>query len=170
MGRGPESQYIPDNKYRLQKVARAALNVTFPGEVVQGETDEIAKASELLKEGYGLFIPTVHFSGADFIQLMAKVGQYPEIGKRGALIPIGLHELKEWIKLSIGAVGVDLMPIVTESTRQTMGEASPPLMTGLSEFAVEAGNRLQRGGVVVMAIQGKRMPTLGEPRPLATPQ
>ena len=164
MPRRPETTFISETQYRTQAVARRGLNLAFPGEIAKEGRDELEHASEFLESGGGVAIPYMHFDKGSIYQMLAKITKYPAIGKRGVLVPIGYHEYPNIVSNLTSFVGIDLMPIVTQSTVDKMGTAAPPLFTGLSEFFTAAGERMQHNGVVAMAVQGRRMSTLGEPQ------
>lgn len=145
-----------------RKLTVAALSPVFRSEKTDN-ANGIEKAKELLKKGYGLIVVINHFSLKDPPLAINEVFLHREMGSKKVIAPIAYH-MDNTLYHKLGKlIGVVLKPIVTENTVREGKNNGHELNEGKREYLDECIKLLKKGGVVVLAPQGTRMPYLGQP-------
>lgn len=148
------------------KVGRKAT-LAILGPVLRSETTDangsIEKAKGVLKAGQGLIIIINHFSGKDPIQAVVEVFRYPVMSDKKVIAPVAVHKDNPILHFVGKITDMTPKPIVTQKTIAAGKNNGRPLNDGMKEYLEDSINLLKKGGVVVLAPQGTRMPHLGQP-------
>lgn len=152
-----------DFKHKIGRIVTAA--VLSP--VLRSETTDangsIEKAKDVLKRGEGLIIIINHFSGKDPIQVIREVFRYPVMNDKKIIAPIAVHTDNPIVHVVGKITDTAPKPIVTQKTIDAGKNNGRPLNDGMKEYLEDSINLLKKGGIVVLAPQGTRMPHLGQP-------
>ncbi len=153
----------------LQRGARIAataiLSPTFLRSEVTKNKDSIKKAKEALKSGKGLIVIINHFSLKDPPQATNELFHHTVTGSKRIIAPIAFHRDNPWLHRIGKIFGHDLAPIVTENTIREGKNDGHKKNDGIGEYIAESTKLLKKGGIVILAPQGTRMPRLGQPDP-----
>lgn len=148
------------------KVGRIATMAVL-GPVLRSETtdinDSIEKVKDVLKRGAGLIIIINHFSGKDPIQAIREVFRYPVMNDKKIIVPIAVHTDNPIVHVVGKITDTTPKPIVTQKTIDAGKNNGRPLNDGMKEYLEDSISLLKKGGIVVLAPQGTRMPRLGQP-------
>ena len=133
---------------------------SFPLDMIRTYTDD----------GYGIVMVYNHPSKSDHVRAASVIVDEVEgVKTRRIASPIALHQLKTLAKL-LGRVGkVELLPVVTDDTREKFKEKGKTLPSIRAQVKMagdymESGREILReGGVLAVAPQIGRRSTLGEP-------
>jgi len=147
----------------------SAISKLFPYEVTENSfpLDDIRTYAE---DGYGIIMVYNHLTKSDHVRAAAVIVDEVEAVKtRRIASPIALHQVKMLAKL-LGRVGkVELLPVVTNDTREKFkeeGKKLPPLreQAKMAKDYMQSGVEvLREGGVLAVAPQIGRRSALGEP-------
>lgn len=152
-----------DLKHKIGRI----ITATVLSPVLRSETTDtngsIEKAKDVLKRGQGLMIIINHFSGKDPIQAIREVFRYPVMNDKKVIAPIAVHTDNPMVHFVGKITDTAPKPIVTQKTIDAGKNNGRPLNDGMKEYLEDSINLLKKGGIVVLAPQGTRMPHLGQP-------
>lgn len=144
-------------------IGRTAVSLFFRSEI-HTQAEGIIKAERLVWHGHGLIIAFNHMSKGDPPQVIRNVVfKNKVLNKKPIVLPIALHENKILFKVLQGMTNGKLMPIVTQNTIDLGKNKGRDLNDGLKEYLNEAVAALGRGEIVLIAPQGTRQSSLGNP-------
>jgi hypothetical protein len=121
----------------------------------------------MLDQGYGFIVLMNHFSTRDSVQVLALLLGTPAVIRQPILAPVAHHQLKPLFYFCSVRMALQLCPIVTAKTVKVLG-SNFIQGSGMAEYTSKAMECLGLGGVLLLAPQGSRRSTLGDPagRPL----
>lgn len=150
-------------KNAARKLAIATLSPTiFRSERTDGSCG-LDKAKELLKQDNGLVVVINHFSLKDPPLAINEVFLHREMGSKKVVAPIAYHMDHGLYHMLGKLIGVTLKPIVTENTIKAGKNNGQKLHEGKGKHIAESMDLLKKGGIIILAPQGTRMPYLGQP-------
>lgn len=153
----------PSHVNLLHQISRKVVSLPFRSEM-DTQAKGLIRARGLVQDGYGLIIAFNHMSKGDPPQVIANVVFKDNVlSKKPIVLPIALHENKIRFKVLQGMTNGKLMPIVTQSTIDLEKNKGRELNDGLKEYLNEAVAALGRGEIVLIAPQGTRQSSLGNP-------
>lgn len=126
-------------------------------------TDEyhsIDRAKELSRHGNGLIVIINHFSYKDPPQAINKIFYTKVIGSKKIIAPITIDEYTSLVRLLGKITDVSLKPIITETTKREGKNKDLKLGEGQGDYISKSVALLKKGGIVLIAPQGARMPYL----------
>jgi len=154
------------NQIRLRLLTKRIADLIFPYHVLD-EEGSMVKFEHMLNQGYGFIVIINHFSTRDSAQVLAHLLDNQAVGPRPILAPVAYHQHNSIVQFWSQRMAIELCPIVTARTVEALGDEYIQ-GAGLAEYASLAMDCLRQGGVLLLAPQGGRQSTLGEPegRPL----
>ncbi len=149
-----------------RKLGRGLANALFPY-TLDDDCRALDTAEAFLSEGYGLIVLMNHFSTRDSAQALALLLSNSEVMRRPILAPVAYHQHNAVVAFWTDRLAIELCPIVTADTIRELGSDFRQ-GDGLLEYATGALECLKKGGIILLAPQGGRRSTLGQPqgRPL----
>lgn len=150
-----ESGLLISNQQSAERraVVQQALQ-QFPTEVTD-EHRSLARMANMSREGLGFMVASNHFCRDDFKRTLAVLLGQDALAKKRVAIALGLHEFDTYAPFA-QAAGIDVFPVTTQGTINTLGPKAPPLGTGMEEFMGAAVETLKQGNLVILAPQGGR--------------
>lgn len=130
----------------------------FPTEVID-EYQSMNQMASMSREGLGFMVASNHFCRDDFKRTLAILLSQDALAKKRVAIALGLHEFDTYAPFA-EAAGIDVFPVTTQGTIDTLGPKAPPLGTGMEEFMGAAVETLKQGNLVILAPQGGRRPRM----------
>lgn len=174
-------------KKRLSLV-HTLQRTAFPVETAPFEDDAVEIAREMRQDGFSFIVPYSHADRRGPVDVMTTLLSFGEGFEDAEYVgPLALHQKKSYIDYLSRQADIPLMPIVTKATLEYFEkkkehpsllqkaarifpapstQEQPTLRSnqGLREYMEEAGRVLAEDkGIVFVAPQGGRRPTLGEP-------
>lgn len=124
---------------------------------------------QYLKDGYGIIVLMNHFSKRDAPQVLKLLFSNDCFRQRPFVAPVARHHYRPAVRYFSEMLGFRIQPIVNTNTVRLLGDRVK-LGDGLVDYLQAAMACLTRSGVVLLAPQGGRKPTLGKPvgRPLGS--
>lgn len=136
-------------------LARRIIGTPFRSEVWES-ADGLARAEQLLTEGWGLVILANHFSLGDPPRIFKDVIFASQVMRqRKILVPVAFHQFGKGLMFAGKRLDIELAPVVTEETLRRNNNIGSR-HEGLFEYISKASGILQRGGVVLLFPQGTR--------------
>lgn len=145
----------------LRGLGRSIANVIFPYSL-SDNWQGLAEGEALLERGYGLITIMNHFSSRDAPQVFALLLGTPTIMRRPIVAPVAYHQYSTFVQFWSDRMAIQMCPIVTAETVKRMG-SSYRQGDGLAEYVAATIDCFDAGGVVLLAPQGGRQASLGEP-------
>jgi len=185
----PHIQEISLGTQAWRTVARVVTYPFFKRWFNHGPESQFSRAEDLAEDGYGTVVNTSHFGKSDMPIDISRVFASPVLGRREVLLPIAIHQFKEWYVPVGRLLGIELAPIITpdslEYVKTHPGKeqkfmnyiktellkdeerdleetiSSRLIITKLLRRYIDRGIvTLGRGGAVIMATQGERCANL----------
>jgi hypothetical protein len=116
----------------------------------------------LARAGYGLLVLMNHFSFRDPPQVLSMLFSSELLRTRPVLAPTAAHQANAAVRAIADIFGIELCLIVTAESVARKGLDPSQGQTPM-DYAREATNTLSEGGIVLLAPQTTRMPSLGVP-------
>lgn len=151
-------------------IAVRTLDLLFPY-TFRDEQQNVKTMDRYLKAGHGIVVLYPHFSLGDVRIYQALIEQSAELRRRTLLMPVAWHQ-QGFPGLAALArfTGTIAVPLVTSDTKRKEAElqaAGKPVpwdqqdeRHGLRNYIAQAAKVLKDGGIVMVAPQGGRRPTL----------
>lgn len=156
---------------RQQKFRHVAVICTgrLLRNLVYDDKDSLYAAQRFLEDGYGLIVVINHFSQRDGLEVIHLLFQNSTMRRRPFLAPVALQHYGTIAQFFANKLGLQLQPIVTDSTIQLLGDGVNR-GDGLVDYLVAAIACLRQGGIVLIAPQGGRQVAIGQPthRPIGS--
>jgi len=146
---------------RVRGLLAKGLAPLLPARLVDGE-EHLARAEALAGAGYGLLVLMNHFSKRDGLQVLRLLYSRPLLQHRPTLVPVASHLAGPAVQTLARLGDVDLALMTTPQAVASLGLA-PSTGENALAYARRAVTTLAAGGIVPLAPQAGRQPTLGEP-------
>lgn len=147
-----------------RKLAVVSLSPVLRSERAKTDNDHgVDRAKEVLGQGNGLIIVINHFSLKDPPLAANEIFHHREMGSKKVIAPIAYHMDKSLYHWLGKLIGFKLVPIVTENTVKEGKNNNRESFEGKGKYLNASLNLLRQGGIVILAPQGTRQGTLGEP-------
>ncbi len=151
----------------LKHVVRKITTTTLSSTILRSETFNnhhgIDKAKEALRQGFGLIVIINHFSLKDPPLTINEIFKHNVMGSKKITAPIAYHVDKPSYHEVGKLIDVTFSPIVTENTVKKGKHDGREKSEGKQEYLNASLDILRLGGIVILAPQGERKGTLGEP-------
>lgn len=145
-----------------RRLAATLLAPLLPARIVGG-MENLARAEALVGEGQGLLVLMNHFSKRDGLQVLRLLFSRPLLRQRPVLVPVASHLAGPPVRTMARLFAVNLALMTTPAAVATLG-LDPATGEAALAYARRAINTLAGGGLVLLAPQAGRQPTLGEPQ------
>lgn len=161
------SEHKGNNISHLRAFGRGVVSMaTSPvlrHEVVEKSVGGLDRARSFIYQGLGMVVAYTHFSKRDDADVMQYLITDPVFRTRTIVSPIAFHQYRGWIGALANAANIELHPIVTKDTLQHEKFGHVTINDGIDRYIQRSVGTLRLGGIVPIAVQGGRRPTLGEP-------
>lgn len=154
----------------LRQLVRSTISSVFslgaPHDVIHVVPGGLERACDLVDKGYGLIVAFTHSTFRDIVDLSVWLEHQRSFESRPMISPIAIHQIKPGINMLIELFDIEAYPIVTEDSRKRPEYAKldrREVFDLYSRYVQAASRGLRNGGIVPIALQGGRRPTLGEP-------
>ena len=147
---------------RVRGLLATALTPLLPARLGEGE-QQLAHAQALVREGYGLLVLMNHFSKRDGLQVLHLLFRRPLFRDRPALVPVASHLAGPAVRALARLSEVHLALMTTPQAVANLG-LDPATGEDALAYARRAVATLAAGGIVLLAPQAGRQPTLGKPQ------
>lgn len=147
---------------RLRGLAATLLTPLLPAQVVAGE-ENLVRAEALVGERSGLLVLINHFSKRDGLQVLRLLFSRPLLRQQPVLVPVASHLADPAVRTLARLFAVNLALMTTPAAVATLG-LDPASGEDALAYARRAVDTLAEGGIVLLAPQAGRQPTLGEPQ------
>lgn len=145
-------------------VSRVALAPILRQEIVNPESQGLARAEELHRDGYGIVVLINHFSRTDPIHAMRRIAGIEEFKDQQVVAPIAKHQAVPGLIAYSRINGIRLHKVVTAETVKKAIEkgksGGAEKGQGVPAYLHAVVDILTKGGIVVIAPQGTRQSTL----------
>lgn len=142
--------------------ARRGVGSFFRSEV-QESANGLARAEQLLADGYGLIICANHFSRGDPVRIFDEIIFKSNVmRKRRLAVAVASHQFDNILKFSGKLLNLQLLPVVTDETIK-LNKASQDdrhRIKSLFSYLTKSTETLKQAGIVLLFPQGTRQTQL----------
>lgn len=144
----------------LRRAVSRSLEPIWP-HTTEHQGNGLVRAQELLAEGCGIVVLINHFSLRDAQEVLKDIiFSQPVFRERFMTAPIAAHQSNVFLGLAASAFGVNVYPVVNEHSIRNGHAPASRKGEGVLQYLSEAAENLARGGVVLLAPQAGREPSL----------